>query len=186
MNHNVEAVTVNFALDEIIMHYGTSFRGEMGFVSSPSSPDLLKVYCRKSGRNVKLTAHLHVLPWLKMRGTLPPLPFTSLWLDVEAELQLSSYLSVVYSLGFSQLFLEEGVKTTFIKYVIFSIFAEYDNHTAIKYIRGLLFSCINLLKPAGHVVHQQFNIQQLYVLPTLYLCVLYLSENKQRLVPLTA
>ena len=44
----------------------------------------------------------------------------------------------------------------------------------------------NLLKPTGHVMHQQFNIQQLYVLPTLYLCVLYLSENKQRLVPLTA
>ena len=42
------------------------------------------------------------------------------------------------------------------------------------------------LKPTGHVMHQQFNIQQLYVLPTLYLCVLYLSENKQRLVPLTA
>ena len=33
-------------------------------------------------------------------------------------------------------------------------------------------------------MHQKFNIQQLYVLPTLYLCVLYLSENKQRLVPL--
>ena len=31
-------------------------------------------------------------------------------------------------------------------------------------------------------MHQQFNIQQLYVFPTLYLCVLYLSENKQRLV----
>ena len=45
---------------------------------------------------------------------------------------------------------------------------------------------INLLKPTGHVMHQQFNIQQLYVLPTLYLCVLYLFENKQRLVPLTA
>jgi hypothetical protein len=38
---------------------------------------------------------------------------------------------------------------------------------------------INLLKPTGYVMHQQFNIQQLYVLPTLYLCVLYLSENKQ-------
>ena len=37
---------------------------------------------------------------------------------------------------------------------------------------------INLLKPTGHVMHQQFNVQQLYVLPTLYLCVLYLSENK--------
>ena len=45
---------------------------------------------------------------------------------------------------------------------------------------------INLLKPTGYVMHQQFNIQQLYVLPTLYLCVLYLSENKQQLVPLTA
>jgi hypothetical protein len=43
---------------------------------------------------------------------------------------------------------------------------------------------ILILKPTGHVIHQQFNIQQLYVLPTLYLCVLYLSENKQRLVPL--
>ena len=42
------------------------------------------------------------------------------------------------------------------------------------------------LKPTGHVMHHQFNIQQLYALPTLYLCVLYLSENKQRLVPLTA
>ena len=45
---------------------------------------------------------------------------------------------------------------------------------------------LNLKKPTGHVMHQQFNIQQLYALPTLYLCVLYLSENKQRLVPLTA
>ena len=45
---------------------------------------------------------------------------------------------------------------------------------------------LNLLQPTGHVMHhQQFNIQQLYALPTLYLCVLYLSENKQRLVPLT-
>jgi hypothetical protein len=45
---------------------------------------------------------------------------------------------------------------------------------------------INLLNLTGYVIHQQFNIQQLYVLPTLYLCVLYLSENKKRLVPLTA
>ena len=37
---------------------------------------------------------------------------------------------------------------------------------------------VNLLKPTGYVMHQQFNIQQLYVLPTLYLCVLYLSENR--------
>jgi hypothetical protein len=40
----------------------------------------------------------------------------------------------------------------------------------------------------GYVNNQQFNIHQLYALHTLYeyLYVLYLSENKQRLVPLTA
>ena len=48
---------------------------------------------------------------------------------------------------------------------------------------GLTF---DLLNPTGYVMHQKFNIQQLYALPTLYLCVWYLSENKQRLVPLTA
>jgi len=51
---------------------------------------------------------------------------------------------------------------------------------------SFIFVHINLLKPTGYVMHQQFNIQQLYALPTLYLCVLYLPENKQRLVPLTA
>jgi hypothetical protein len=61
----------------------------------------------------------------------------------------------------------------------------------VLYTRDLQIICVsnvnvNRLKPTGHVMHQQFNIQQLYVLPTLYLCVLYLSENKQRLVPLTA
>ena len=56
-----------------------------------------------------------------------------------------------------------------------------------KHVRLLVKGgSMNLLKPAGHVMHQQFNIQQLYSLPTLYLCVLYLSENKQRIVPLTA
>ena len=36
------------------------------------------------------------------------------------------------------------------------------------------------------MMHHQFNIQQLHALPTLYLCALYLSENKQQLVSLTA
>jgi hypothetical protein len=36
-----------------------------------------------------------------------------------------------------------------------------------------------ILKPTSYVMHHQFNIPQLYVLPTMYLCVLYLSENKQ-------
>jgi hypothetical protein len=36
---------------------------------------------------------------------------------------------------------------------------------------------INLLKPTCYVMHQQFNIQQLYAPPP-HLCVLYLSEDK--------
>jgi hypothetical protein len=61
-------------------------------------------------------------------------------------------------------------------------------HATIKVYIFILcqFGFINLFKLTGYVMHQQFNIQQLYALPTLYLCVLYLSENKQRLVPLTA
>ena len=50
----------------------------------------------------------------------------------------------------------------------------------------VLWCSLSLSKPAGHVMHHQFNIQQLYALPTLYLCVLYFSEYKQRRVPLTA
>jgi hypothetical protein len=45
---------------------------------------------------------------------------------------------------------------------------------------------LNLLKPTCYVTHAQFNIQQLYALSTMYLCVLFLSQNKQRLAPLMA
>ena len=58
--------------------------------------------------------------------------------------------------------------------------------TTYQTARSHITQDINLLKPTGYVMHQQFHIQHLYVLPTVYLCVLYLSENKQRLVPLTA
>ena len=39
----------------------------------------------------------------------------------------------------------------------------------MEYKRNKRFSvmCVNILKPNGHVMHQQFDIQQLYVLPTL-------------------
>ena len=61
-------------------------------------------------------------------------------------------------------------------------------YALISYIKQITFRLlkVNRLKPTGYMMHHQFNIQQLYALPTLYLCVLYLSENKQRLVPLTA
>ena len=38
---------------------------------------------------------------------------------------------------------------------------------------GSVSVAINLLKPTGYVMHQQFNIQQLYTLPTLYLHVCF-------------
>ena len=62
----------------------------------------------------------------------------------------------------------------------------------VKFCLGNLGIClfewqtVNLLKPTDYVLNHQFSIQQLYALPTLYLCVLYLSQKKQQLVPLTA
>jgi hypothetical protein len=39
-------------------------------------------------------------------------------------------------------------------------------------------TAFNLLKPSGN-----FNIKKFYVVPTLRLCVLYGSQNKQQLLP---
>ena len=58
--------------------------------------------------------------------------------------------------------------TYYINLTNFITFSYQDNNS---------ITVINILQPTGHVMHQQFNIQQLYVLPTLYLCILYLSEN---------
>ena len=72
--------------------------------------------------------------------------------------------------------------------VTISVYCE-SGSTYLNFVNkalSMLNSSFNLLKPTSYVIHCQFNIQQLYVLPTLYLCVLYLSENRQRLVPLIA
>ena len=73
-------------------------------------------------------------------------------------------------------------------YTIFTLLLLIQDDNSVRCILVQILSNgkFNLLKPTGHVMHQQFNIQQLYALPTLCLYVLYLSENKQRLVPLTA
>ena len=74
---------------------------------------------------------------------------------------------------------------------LFSWFLTEKVYSSVRNILCVKFGItlhwnINVVQHTGHVMHHQFNIQQLYALPTLYLCVLYLSENKQRLVPLTA
>jgi len=53
------------------------------------------------------------------------------------------------------------------------------------HLRARLYSLRNNLLLVKRCTNR-FNNQQLYALPTLYLCVLYLSENKEWLVPLTA
>ena len=49
----------------------------------------------------------------------------------------------------------------------------------ISAAQGELFPHLNLLKPTGHVMHHQFNIQQLYALPTrcIYVFCIYLRTN---------
>ena len=59
----------------------------------------------------------------------------------------------------------------------------------LQYVSVNLFtdeSKLNPLSPSGHYMYHQFNIHKLYVLSTLYLCVLCGSQNKQRLFPYTA
>ena len=41
--------------------------------------------------------------------------------------------------------------------------------------RHIVARSLNVLTPTGHVMHQQFNIQQLYVLPTL--CFIFIWEQ---------
>jgi hypothetical protein len=50
-------------------------------------------------------------------------------------------------------------------------------------MQQLFIQFINLLNPMVMWHTNRFKIQQLYALSTPYLCVLYLSENKQRLLP---
>jgi len=59
-----------------------------------------------------------------------------------------------------------------------------DKYKTHKYSVGRAYSCwvLNWWCITWPVGFKMVNIQQLYGLPTLYLCVLYLSENKQRLV----
>ena len=61
------------------------------------------------------------------------------------------------------------------------IFARIINKRAkVIHVKSIQF-CINLLKPAGYVMHHQFNVQQLYVLPThcIYVFCIYLRTNSE-------
>jgi len=46
----------------------------------------------------------------------------------------------------------------------------------------LILNSFNLLKPMVTCINK-FNIEELYILPTPYLCVLYSYHNNQRLLP---
>ena len=79
---------------------------------------------------------------------------------------------------------DSGLNSFYVVPYTVEVSSPYFPHNLYNILKWALH--VNLLNPTGHGMHQKFNIQQLYVLPTPYLCVLYLSENKQRLVPLTA
>ena len=69
---------------------------------------------------------------------------------------------------------------------IIYIYSEITRRRTEKNEYSFAHGLFNLPKPTGYVMHQQFNIQQLYVLPTLYLYVFCLSEKEERIVPRTA
>ena len=146
------------------------------------------------GHSMKLATKFHLVPRLRMRGAISsvrgcfcrrrhaPFCIRSVCLFY-SKFQVSTAL-LLWVLVFWNVTVGSGVnrRRRFER--------TYGIHLRYIYIIKTAFwqnwMLINLLKPTGHVMHRQFNIQQLYALSTLYLCVLYLSENKQRLVPLTA
>jgi len=62
---------------------------------------------------------------------------------------------------------------------------QYTVIKIINTVQSYIFE-FNLLKPTGYVMHHQFNIQQFYALPTLYLCVLYLAVRLSIQVQVTS
>jgi hypothetical protein len=50
-----------------------------------------------------------------------------------------------------------------------------ENGYTVLYGLSTSLYLLNLLKQTSYVMHRQFNTQQFYILPTLYLCVLYLQ-----------
>jgi hypothetical protein len=53
----------------------------------------------------------------------------------------------------------------------------------VYHMKKILKYGVNLLKPSGNFTYYQVNIKKFYVVPTLHLCVLYGSQNKQQLLP---
>ena len=98
-----------------------------------------------------------------------------------AQLTEVSCISYIYS---------TNLGTEYFKHGIYSQFIPFQNAVCLiilTYLVPVLFTFYmqGVLKFKKKIRRQKDKIQQLYALPTLYLCVLYLSENKQRLVPLT-
>jgi len=71
-------------------------------------------------------------------------------------------------------------------YLVINLFNSSQSHRIGSFSKRRKDILFNLLKPTGYVIHHQFNIQQMYAQSTPYLFVLYLSEDKQILVLLTA
>src|SRR5215469_14972276 len=65
-----------------------------------------------------------------------------------------------------------------------SLYVPHSGHYMYRTVVNICTAQWSLYVPhSGHYMYHQFNIQQLCVLPTHYLCVLCGSQNKQPLFP---
>ena len=110
------------------------------------------------------------------------------WAQVQLSTSAVFFFSKLHKLISFQFSLQCYWRWTLLS-VASNILLQNLSNSSISFLWRLITPCFSLLTfqtlPVTWCTNQ-FNIQQLYALPTLYLCVLYLSENKQRLVPLTA
>jgi hypothetical protein len=121
-------------------------------------------------RNTSDNRSFVIALWIKTDFSLLSIPSS----DVTSAWNYASTLSILL----------QGQHKFIISFSLLFIFPQ--SLSSSRFIIFAQVQSINLLKPTGYVMHKQFNIQQLYALPTLNLCVLYLSENKQRFVSFTS
>jgi hypothetical protein len=136
--------------------------------------------------NVKIT-HLREVMWILKRNRWTKIryyarkgPVSDPYTELPKSIQWTSshfYLRAILIL-YSNLRLNTDIKSPSSGFNT-EMLKHFSSLQCVTQATRFLSSVFNLLKPTGHVMHHQFNIQQLHALPTLYLCVFYLSKNEQ-------
>ena len=130
-----------------------------------------------SGYLGSFPGRFHIMPRLRMDGSVLLLPVYDFMAMTEKTLLYFTLLYSTLILWWYRIcyvvltiFLRKHVVLTVAglhqRFMIFRVLKLSSRVTDFWRLEGKYLFYINFLKPTGYVIHHQFNIQQLYVLPT--------------------